>query len=314
MASLDEADITRLVREAFEEEDPVEEGLEQCCSYASLSLLLSDAGSTFVSPKHVAECQTCRRMLARIVRRRCPSLGVLHEYQQRKSGFASISELGDHISRCWRCRLRLLLARGLAADSSGTKAQVGSRIPLVAIASAICLVLIAAIWLNLGHRQSNLAKAPPSQSAPDQHAPTRPIPQKLQPQSTEQASNEKEKGISAPSRTIPFIASFTMQVSSERGEGDPNQIRIPREAVQVRLLVPLSHNHYPTYRASFKNADGAELLVREGKFSPSRKALIINLPATALPAGDCILTIKGVDSTGATSEAIEEIALRVARP
>src|SRR5215831_4138145 len=106
MNPLSDESMKSLVRQAFESEDNAHPQPDSCGSYSSLALLLTQGHSDFVSPRHVAGCVPCGRMLARLLVRRCPSMAVLRQYRQ-PGGFADIAALGWHISGCGWCKFRL---------------------------------------------------------------------------------------------------------------------------------------------------------------------------------------------------------------
>ena len=318
MSLLDDSEITQLARLAFEEDEATDQESSPCGSYVSLALLLTGAGSSFVSAEHVAECSACGRMLTRLLERRCPSWKVLNEYRRPGSGLSYIATLREHIAGCWRCRLRLFFVPR-PTDESTLVPRSAVR-PLLASSTAL-LILLTIVWWNVNLRHTRTATSPPAHPpCGDKATPCEQItrtttdtqtPEQLrkQPKGRGDSGTSKRNGPAAPS-TIPLVATFTFWANPERAEGEPNEIRIPSGTTKIRLKVHLSANRYASYGASFSNADGVEFLIRD-KLSSTGRFLTIDLPASALPAGDCVLTITGDNSHSAVIAPVQAFSIRV---
>jgi hypothetical protein len=323
----EDVEVTRLVRQAFEEDElggqPANERTISCGSYASLALLMAGTGSNFVSAEHVGGCKTCQRMLARLLVRRCPSMKVLSEYRRPESDFAHIAALGWHIVGCQWCRLRLAFLPRSAPDSPWDSARASFRkYSLTAAYAAALLVLVSTAWLGFQlRRERNAAADRERQWAEERHLADNRIQalmQQVQDQRQVQSAaaqppRESPKAAHrfAPPTITPLIATFTLAAGSIRGDSVPNEINIPTTAAQVRLKIHLTRIEYEQYRASFKNADGEQILVRDARPSKADQTLLIDLPARALPDGDFILTITGIDSSGVARDVVEDYPIRI---
>ena len=116
----------------------------------------------------------------------------------------------------------------------------------------------------------------------------------------------------------PLIATFTLMSGSVRGEGDTNEITIPRGAKRVQFRIDLLSKEYKRYRASLNRVEGEQLFISSASQSPAGRGsarndvkirpsktgetLVIELPARVLPFGTSVLTLTGVGANGATQE------------
>ncbi len=173
--------------------------------------------------------------------------------------------------------------------------------------SAIAATLVAAIgigWFSLERPsskslpESQLAKgaAPAKQSVAAQ---PNAAPQKnLQPALT--ATSPRRPAASTNPR---LVATFVLTAGSVRSEGEANEISIPLKAKKVRFRIELSANPLRSYDASLNRVEGERLFSQNNvkpRYSRGGAALIIELPAGALPLGTSILTIRGAGHTRAT--------------
>jgi hypothetical protein len=115
---------------------------------------------------------------------------------------------------------------------------------------------------------------------------------------------------SEPPRTIPVVATFTLSIGSERGDGGLNQFSIPASVARARLKIPLSKNDYQKYRVTLKKPEGEQVFVRDAVPIASGKQLIIQSPVGVLSDGDYILTVTGVDSNGEAKAVVDNYSIR----
>jgi len=116
---------------------------------------------------------------------------------------------------------------------------------------------------------------------------------------------------SEPPRTIPLVATFTLSISSVRGDGGGlNEFSIPARAARARFKIPLSKNDYKKYRVTLKKPEGEQVFVRDAVPIESGKQLVIESPVGVLFDGDYILTVTGVDSNGKTKADVDDYSIR----
>ena len=350
MPHYDETEVTRLVREAFEEDEPASESnheATECGSYASLALLMTEAGSSFTSALHVAHCTTCQRMLARLLAHRCPNTRVLKEYRKPESNFASIAALGWHIVGCNWCRLRLVFIPPVAIDSLPRSAwrETGlvpaplnttlpsrprgmfHRYPLAIAYSVALLAVIGCVWLGLSWRRERRVAAGRelqwTEATNRAESRVQELTRQLQALNPRQSATAQTPDNSAketrlaegrpksePPRTIPLVATFTLGIGSERGDSGLNEFSIPARVARVRLKIPLSKNDYKKYRVTLKKPEGEQLFVRDAVPIATGKQLVIESPVGVLSDGDYILTVTGVDSNGETKADVDNYSIR----
>jgi hypothetical protein len=151
-------------------------------------------------------------------------------------------------------------------------------VQISAVAAALALA-VGIGWLSLRHpspkpAQPQVAKNIQSIAPPPQQAPAQPAIVKT-----------------------PVIATFVLTPGSVRADGEANEIRIPPNAQQVRFRIDLLSNQYQTYDASLNRVEGQRLFVQTHiKPHPlqSGETLFILMPASTVPLGTSILTIRGV--------------------
>ena len=103
--------------------------------------------------------------------------------------------------------------------------------------------------------------------------------------------------------TSPILATLILNVSSIRGaeSGPAGTIRIPKAPENARIQLNLQKNDYSHYTVVIQRANGTQLVNREGlrsRSSGTRARLFVIVPTRMLVAGDYILTLQGVASSG----------------
>jgi hypothetical protein len=109
---------------------------------------------------------------------------------------------------------------------------------------------------------------------------------------------EPRNGNTAPG---PAILSLLVVPGFDRSAGGANDLIIGPQTQTVRLQLALEADNYQSYRAVLRSVEGREILDRRGLKVRSTKPgsfVLLELPASAFPVGDFILTLSGTTSQG----------------
>jgi hypothetical protein len=221
------------------------------------------------------------------------------------------------------------LERTLAAATHSRGLFVAARWQQIAMGLAATLVvsLTGNVWLA-----SRQGDRPPMATSVSMPAPTLALPSALpspvptmarteQPLAT-LAPEQTERSI-ADTRTVPLdrltppprspVPTFVLAAGLLRGGGSLPRVRVPADAVVVRLLLELSGDDYPLYRAALHDAEGNELWAASRlKAEPGRAAVVVVVPSPYLPRGDYQLKLSGLIQ--GVPEALGTYAFRVIAP
>lgn len=212
-------------------------------------------------------------------------------------------------------------------ESFWTKLLAGLRTPqfaLGAVAALTILLFAGGAWL-LSERarwREQLEQAQTERAATAQRA--RELEGQIaqqQERNTELSSElerlreEQQRAIAAPSPTPRSSLLSFLLLATVRGGDEQPTLKIPPGADQVRLQMKLERNDYPRYRVSLRPVDGgATLESARVSVAPRRDGAIVSIkiPAAKLTRGDYILTLTGVNASGAT-EQINRYFFRVSK-
>lgn len=124
---------------------------------------------------------------------------------------------------------------------------------------------------------------------PQPHQPS-PVKEVAQTQPTPPAAPApaEEKKLVAKAVRIP---TFELSPVFERAAGKAVTVR-PGQASAVRLRLPLEQDEWETYSATLETVEGRAVWSRQG-LKATGKALLVQVPANAIPSGDYILRIRG---------------------
>lgn len=357
MPHYDETEVARLVRGALEGDEPASQPTNDatpCGSYSSLLLLLTGAGSSFVSAEHIGQCSTCQRMLARLLARHCPSTGVLKQYRKPDGDFANIAVLGWHIVGCKWCRLRFAFTPRIASDSQTRSVwrehrgvllphhlalawlprAVLSRHSLAIAYSMALLAVLGCVWFGLSlrneQREAALQQRQWAQATNRAQSRVEELTRQLQALNSKESATAhttdnsgrvtlfaKDRQESGLSTTAPLVATFTLSIGSERGDSGLNEFSIPARATRAQLTIPLSSHDYHKYRVTLKKPEGEQIFVHDAVYVAREKQLVIESPVSVLADGDYILTVTGIDANGRAKAVVDNYAVRfthVAQP
>lgn len=115
----------------------------------------------------------------------------------------------------------------------------------------------------------------------------------------------------------PAIATLILTIAGTRGPGagPPALLVIPQGTEQVRLRLNLRENDYSSYQAVVQSAGGSVVFNSRRIAAANGRSganLTINAPARVFPAGDYILTLRGVSKTGEVED-VSKSLFRVER-
>lgn len=115
----------------------------------------------------------------------------------------------------------------------------------------------------------------------------------------------EEKKLVAKAVPIP---TFELSPVFERAAGKAVTVR-PGQASAVRLRLPLEQDEWETYSATLETVEGRAVWTRQG-LKAAGKALLAQVPASAIPPGDYILRIRG-KSANQTEESVADYSFAV---
>lgn len=186
----------------------------------------------------------------------------------------------------------------LAAKWKSLLRTIGTQPPMVmvpALSVAILVLMVGGWWLGRRSVQplqlrSTLPRAA-SGSAPDTATPT-------------------TGGQESEARTMAVVLSRGLVRGSEEGS---KALVIPPEVSQVRLEARVEVN-YPRYEALLSTAEGKRVWSEgdlEAQAFPGGKRVLLYLSKDLLPAGDYIVTVRGLPTAG-SPETVAEYVFRIA--
>ena len=127
---------------------------------------------------------------------------------------------------------------------------------------------------------------------------------------------ELDTAASSSKPSTPLTPSLILAIVGIRSPevGPPATLVIPAGASQARVLLKLKDNDYPSYGVLVQSADG-RLVFKRANLRPQNRgqsSLAFIVPASKLPNGDYILSVRGT-SPGGESEDISKSLFRVER-
>lgn len=200
----------------------------------------------------------------------------------------------------------------LHTDSFWTKLVASLRAPQFALgaAAAAVLLLLAGGWWLINERARWREQAQAELRAAEQQKLEQENQLAQQRARNEALNAELERLRQQPSPAAPIPAprasvfSFLLLPTIRGGDEQPT-LKIPSGAEQVRLQMKLERKDYPRYQISLRPVDGGATWELSRVNVASRRdgaTVSVNLPAARLIRGDYILTLTGVDSSGATEQ------------
>lgn len=183
------------------------------------------------------------------------------------------------------------------------------------MALALLLLSSVSVWLFIESnrlrqelartREAQTAQAEREREAQEQLADARKKTQELTNELDNRASNTAPQPQPTPSpseRAAPVVASLILTANGARGvdTGAASRLVIPPGAQQVRLQLNLRENDYQSYRLVLQAISGQEIFNQRVKpvLTKSGASFIIMLPAAKVSAGDYMLTLKGLTTSG----------------
>jgi len=133
---------------------------------------------------------------------------------------------------------------------------------------------------------------------------------RLQPEAASPSPSPEDKLAST-------FATLILTIGGTRGAdaGPPAVLQIPAGTEQVRLQLNLRENNYSRYQAVLQAATGNTIFTSRQLTAGNKKTganLTLVVPARILPAGDYILTLRGVSKTGEVED-VSKSLFRVER-
>lgn len=113
-----------------------------------------------------------------------------------------------------------------------------------------------------------------------------------------QGPKEKE-GSNQQKATTPIMATLFLYAGSLRGEGGPEEVKIPPGASQLPLGIVLETADYRSYNVVIKDAQKKEVSRKPGLRLRAGKTLFVRVPTTQLTPGNYTVDVSGVASSGA---------------
>jgi hypothetical protein len=215
-------------------------------------------------------------------------------------GRAEQIQFAKLVARCPRKRRTLIDGVKAWIESSG----LGTRLVQTSIAAAALALIVAVGLFSLRNwppksdtRQISHRGSPATNAETWRKGPT-------QAQAPSQSSGSAP--VTPPTeRNVPLIAIFSLTAGSTRGEGESNEIKIPREAKRVRFRIELPSNDHKTYGVSLNRVEGERVFRQDNlKPRPSKAGdiLTIEMPANVLSPGTSVLSVMGIGTNGAPED------------
>ncbi len=178
---------------------------------------------------------------------------------------------------------------------------------LGAATMAAILIFSGGIWLNRqrANLQQEIARLNAERSAEQQRS--RELEERVaqQNQQNSQLNTELDRlrTENAPA-TRPTLASFIL-LSTVRGGSQQQTLKIPLGTNRVRLQIKLESNDFSRYQITLRPVDGGQSWNPGPVNAVTDKkgtTISVKIPAARFSSGDYILTLNGVDPTGAIEE------------
>ncbi|MFN0107280.1 MAG: hypothetical protein ACKVZH_00375 [Blastocatellia bacterium] len=181
----------------------------------------------------------------------------------------------------------------------------------VAVTAAVLLVA-GTVWLKnqQANWQQQIAKTETERVAEQERLRQLETLVAQQNQLNAELTNELERlrAESSKPTSQPSVFSFVL-LSGVRG-GEQQTLKLPPDTNQIRLQMKLEADDFPRYRASLRPVDGGPSWTASS-VTKTGSTISVKIPASKLRNGDYILTLAGVDATGAIEE-INRYSFRVA--
>jgi hypothetical protein len=202
----------------------------------------------------------------------------------------------------------------------------GPRLIWAMTAALLLVASIAALFVFRGRQAPETSVAEVGSPARERRAsesPPQPTPgQTPQVELPAEATNARAEQPPAPpapptaTKATPAFVTLTLTVAGTRGSGEgPATLVIPARTEHVRLRLNMRESDYARYSVVLRAAGGGEIFER-GQLVPRSTrfgaGLALDVPARILPAGDYVLTLKGVGETGEVEE-VSKSLIRVER-
>jgi len=176
------------------------------------------------------------------------------------------------------------------------------------VALATLLIMLGGVWFLVESRrrqQTELARTQAAREAQEERERAR-LAQPTPDEAKRAESVPQQIPQPTPTPTLdsaPRSVTLALMVSGVRG-GDSSKTPIlflPSGTTQVRLLLKLKENNYPSYRASLQAISGTEILSQSNVRPLSTKtgaSFVFTVPAQKFAGGDYVLTLRGINPDG----------------
>ena len=114
-----------------------------------------------------------------------------------------------------------------------------------------------------------------------------------------QRPKEKE-GSNQQKSTSPIMATVFLYAGSVRGDGGPEEVKLPSGASQLPLGVVLEAADHRSYNVVIKDSQTKEVFRKDGLRLRAGKMLFLKVPTTQLTPGTYAVDVSGVVPSGAT--------------
>lgn len=138
-------------------------------------------------------------------------------------------------------------------------------------------------------------------------------------QEVERLRIQPEAASPSPSPEDKLASTFATLILTIGGtrstDGSPAVLQIPARTEQVRLQLDLRENNYTRYQGVLQSAEGKTIFTSRQLTAVNKKTganLTLVVPARIFPAGDYILTMRGVTRTGEVED-VSKSLFRVER-
>jgi len=186
----------------------------------------------------------------------------------------------------------------------------GKRIPALAAAFAVLLLIGVAMWLYIRERQSNALLRQLLVERIQMQEREKELEAKLKNEEREhsellqQLQNPPPTPKPSQETQTPNIATFLLPLISVRG-GEATSFTVKPEVQTVQLEAVLGNANYSSYQADLESADGAAVYRSKSNLrkTGNRTYLLLKIPASRLKTNDYVLKVSGVGLKGQLEDA-----------
>ncbi len=191
--------------------------------------------------------------------------------------------------------------------------------PLIFVPLTVVLLLaLCGVWL--ARQERTLTTEIEAAVAKEQEKIERETQQRLQEERQRQEQMAREQQVPEQLAPTPenrpppsLIASIVLSAGTVRSSGTLNRVEVNSSTETIELILPFKDEGHTSYSAVIERASGTQVLNKANLPAQTRgaqKRAVWSIAAKTLPAGDYLLTLRGITESG-ESEDLAEYQFRV---